>query len=196
MHIRLADRNDMKAVRAVYEPYVLHTNYTFEYEVPDVAEMQRRYDHVTEYFPWLVLEDTGETGGYAYAELAFARAAYQWNVDSAVYLKEDWQGQGAAQVLYGCLEDFLKRQGFYTIYALVTSANERSRCFHEKMGYEQEAVFHRTGYKRGEWLDVTWYTKRLKPVQDNPAATVAFRELPEPQVAEVLQHWNEKLVGR
>ena len=36
-----------------------------------------------------------------------------------------------------------------------------SIAFHEKMGYETAAHFHRCGYKAGMWYDMIWMEKML-----------------------------------
>ena len=56
---------------------------------PDAAEMARRLDAVLALCPWLcALDDTGAPIGYASASRRAERAACQWSVDAAVYVRQ------------------------------------------------------------------------------------------------------------
>ena len=92
------------------------TAYTFEYAVPTEAEFAARFERIHRFFPWLVWEENGRVTGYAYADRAFERAAYQWCADLSIYLSPDAQGKGVGRRLYGILEDFLRLQGYCVAY--------------------------------------------------------------------------------
>ena len=158
---------------AIYAPYITDTVITFEYTVPDEAEFARRFDAVTRVYPWLVWEEDGRILGYAYADRAFARAAYSWDADMSVYLDMNARGRGIGSKLYAKLEELLRGMGIHVCYALITASNAESRAFHEKHGYELEGLFRQSGFKSGAWHDLAWYTKRLVPAED-PG------EMPEP----------------
>ena len=102
--IRMARREDVPAMLEIYRPYILETAYTFEYSVPSLAEFTHRFDTIHARFPWLVWEENGEILGYAYADAAFVRAAYQWDADLSIYLKPEAKGQGGGRRLYEILE--------------------------------------------------------------------------------------------
>ncbi len=160
--IRTATLQDVPAILEIYRPYILETAYTFEYEVPSLEAFEQRFLTISREFPWLVWEDGGEVLGYAYAERPFARAAYQWDADLAIYLRRDCRGKGLGRKLYEQVEDILYRQGYHVLYAVVTSANLDSCRFHEAMGYEKTAEFTRCGWKFGQWYGTIWYEKRLQ----------------------------------
>ena len=66
--IRPAVASDIDAIRLIYAHHVQHGTGSFETEPPDHAEMTRRWGEVeARGLPWLVAEDSGEIGGYAYA---------------------------------------------------------------------------------------------------------------------------------
>jgi len=146
----------------IYRPYVTDTAITFEFDVPTLEEFTRRFQRISRDFPWLVWEEQGEVLGYAYGSRAFERAAYQWDADLSIYLRPDCRGRGIGRVLYQQLEDSLQKLGYHVVYALVTSANEDSCRFHRALGYREFARFERTGFKFGQWYDVTWFEKRLQ----------------------------------
>ena len=162
MGIRIAERADVEAMRQIYAPYVVNTAYSYEYEVPGYEEFLRRFDTLTERFPWLVWEEDGHLLGYAYASAPFTRAAYGWCAEPTVYLRPEARGKGIAARLYAVLEEILWRQGYQVLYALVCGENGPSRRFHEKQGYHKTAEFPGIGFKMGRWLSLIWYEKRQK----------------------------------
>jgi phosphinothricin acetyltransferase len=160
--IRFATKADVAAILNIYRPYILTTAYTFEYDVPSLEDFTKRFETISGEFPWLVWEENGEILGYAYGERAFVRAAYQWDADLAIYLRQDVLGKGIGKALYGVVEEILRRQGYFVAYGIVTTANAGSCAFHEAMGYEKAAEFHRCGFKFGQWHGTVWYEKRLR----------------------------------
>ena len=164
--IRIATEADVPAIRAIYAPYVRDTTVSFEYDVPGEAEFLERFRTVTRDFPWLVWEEGGEILGYTYACRPFERAAYSWCAESSVYLKPAAQGRGMGRKLYLALEEILKQQGYFVLYAWVTGENLTSVRFHEKMGYKISMELENCGYKFGRWCDLIWMEKRLKTVEN------------------------------
>ena len=159
--IREATLQDVPAMLEIYQPYVLQTAYTFEYEVPSLAEFTLRFRTITEQFPWLVWEENGNIRGYCYGARAFERAAYQWAADLSVYLRPDCRGQGIGRKLYEALEQDLRRQGYRLVYGIVTSENKASCKFHRAMGYHATAELPRCAWKFGNCYGITWFEKRL-----------------------------------
>lgn len=158
--IRFATEGDIPAILAVYAPYVLHTGYSFEYTVPTEEVFAQRFRHHTSYCPWLVWEENGQVLGYAYGAPAFERAAYQWCAEVSIYLAPQAQGRGIGKKLYEILEDIIFRQGYEVIYAIITSENDPSIAFHEKLGYAKCAEFPNCGIKFGRRLGTIWMEKR------------------------------------
>ena len=97
--IRMAGPDDATAILAIYEPFVRTTAVTFEYTVPPVAEMAERIRTVTTRWPWLVLDREDEVVAYAYASTWRSRAAYQWAVETTVYVHPAARRQGAQDKL-------------------------------------------------------------------------------------------------
>ena len=58
--LRLAGKRDAQGILNVYAPYIESTAITFEYEVPEINEFQKRIGIITNKFPWIVCEDDGE----------------------------------------------------------------------------------------------------------------------------------------
>lgn len=185
--IRLAQKEDVQDILNIYAPYIINSTATFEYEVPSLKDFTSRFERITNEFPWLVCEADGEVVGYAYAERAFERAAYQWNADLAVYIGPKYQRMGIAKRFYECLEKFLVLQGYYNVYTAVTGLNDASIRFHHSIGYEKFANFMNSGYKSGEWLDVIWFEKRLGEYQLDPKVPCPFPLLGKKLIQKVME---------
>lgn len=164
MSIRLACEADLPQILAIYAPYVLNTSYSLEYTVPTLEEFTQRFQQITQQFPWLVWEENGNVLGYAYGSLPFHRAGYRWDGEASIYLHPDAHRKGIGRVLYAALEEIMRRQGYQTLYAIITAANEGSVAFHQALGYHQTARFPHCGYKFGTWYDVLWLEKPLQSV--------------------------------
>lgn len=155
-NIRSITPEDAEATLAIYAPYILNTNISFEYEVPTVEEFKQRIATVTAAYPWLICEYEGEIVGYAYGGQHRARTAYKWSVESAIYMAEDFCGKGAGKLLYTKLFDILRQQGFVNVFAGMTLPNEKSEGLHKACGFRDIGVFEKIGYKNNQWHDVRW----------------------------------------
>lgn len=175
MQIRKAAIADAADIQAIYAPYVENTAITFEYDVPSSDEMAKRIEKTLEKYPYLVAEENGEILGYAYAGAFKERAAYDWAVETTIYVKMGCHGKGIGKTLYLALEDALKEMNILNACACIayteneddTLSNDSMR-FHEKMGYSLVGRFHQCGYKFGRWYDMIWMEKMLGEHSRNP----------------------------
>lgn len=166
MIVRTAKLSDAEDILSIYAPYVELTAITFEYDVPSLDEFKGRIEKTLEKFPYLVAEDEDGIVGYAYAGVFKGRAAYDWCVETTIYVKMNQRGRGIGKTLYGVLEQQLKEQGILNLNACISwvdSPNEylthQSPQFHEHLGYRKCAHFHQCGYKFGRWFDMIWMEK-------------------------------------
>ena len=159
--IRTATENDAEALLGIYAYYVEHTAITFEYEVPSVEEFRGRICRTLSRYPYLVSECGGEIVGYAYAGPFKERRAYDWAVETTVYVKEDMKKHGIVRALYEALEKTLAAQGILNLNACIAFPETEDEYlttdsvkFHEKMGFETAGRFHKCGCKFGRWYDM------------------------------------------
>lgn len=101
--IRIASVQDAEGLLKIYAPYVEKTAITFEYEVPTVAEFENRISRILERYLYLAAERDGELVGYAYAGPFKERAAYDWAVETTVYVRKDQKRTGIGRELYEML---------------------------------------------------------------------------------------------
>jgi phosphinothricin acetyltransferase len=169
VRIRLASPADGEAVAAIYGPAVAETAISFETTLPDRDEMARRIDETLRSYPWLVCEADGRTAGYAYATRHRVRGAYQWSVDTSVYIAEAFRRRNVGRGLYTSLFAILAAQGYFNAFAGIALPNPASVALHEAMGFEPIGVYRRVGYKLDRWHDVGWWQLALKPQEASPA---------------------------
>lgn len=168
MIIREANLNDAPALLRLYAPYVEHTAITFEYEVSTLEAFTQRMERVMRKYPYLVAESDQTPVGYAYASAFKERAAYQWAVETSIYVAEHRKREGIGCLLHEALEASLKEQGILNMNACITYAAREDEYlsldsvrFHTRMGYTRVAHFHQCGCKFGRWYDMIWMEKMI-----------------------------------
>lgn len=162
IQVRTVTINDVQELLDIYSYYVLNTTITFEYDTPSINEFTQRIQKITQKYPYLVATLDDEIIGYAYATSYKERAAYDWSVETTVYVKETYQGIGVGKALYTHLEHALKEMNIVNMLACITYPNPKSIEFHTKFGFEQVGHFHKVGYKFNEWRDIVWMQKSIK----------------------------------
>jgi phosphinothricin acetyltransferase len=174
--MRVATSDDAEAITAIYGPIVTSTAISFELEAPSVVEMRARIERTLPWLPWLVsLDKLGLINGYVYASKHRERAAYQWSVDTAAYVREDCRGRGIGQRLYQTLFNELLTLGYFQAFAVITLPNPASIALHEALGFRHLGVHRDAGYKLGRWHDVGWWQKTLQQPVAEPPLPKPFR---------------------
>lgn len=185
--IRLATPADAPAVLAIYAPIVADTPISFEWEVPSVPEMAIRIQKVLRDRPWLVYERAGELLGYVYASTFRERFAYRWSTEVSVYIRADARGCGLGRTLYSALFDVLRLQGYCTAIAGATVPNAATERLHESMGFTEIGRFPAAGFKFGQWHDVVFWRRLLRPLPDQPHELTPLNEIIS------TQDWNNAI---
>lgn len=175
--IRLATEADAENLLAIYTPYVTQTAITFEYEVPSVEAFRDRIRKTIKRYPYLVAEVNGQLLGYAYASAFKERAAYDWSVETSIYVKMGERRAGIGTRLYTTLEDLLKKQNIINVNACIAYPHPESERFHEKFGYKAVAHFTKCGYKMGHWHDMIWMEKMLGEHPMEPKEVIPIEKL-------------------
>jgi phosphinothricin acetyltransferase len=177
MRLRVADPEDGDALAGIYGPMVATTAVSFELDPPSGTEMGERVADTLPDHPWLVADTDDGVVGYAYAHRFHLRAAYDWSVETSVYVHPDHWRAGVGRSLYGGLIAILREQGYCRAVAGVTLPNPASVRLHERAGFRPVGVYHRIGWKLGGWHDVGMWELDLRPEPRPPTAPTAFRRL-------------------
>lgn len=87
MKIERVTKEDAGELLGIYAPYVEETAVSFEYEVPSVDEFAERISNISAKYPYIkAVDDDGVILGYAYAGAFKTRAAYDWSVETTIYI--------------------------------------------------------------------------------------------------------------
>ncbi|MEA4992622.1 MAG: N-acetyltransferase family protein [Oscillibacter sp.] len=166
--IRVATPEDAEALLRIYAPYVEKTAITFEYDVPTAREFAGRIEKTLKRYPYLVAEEDGQILGYAYAGPFHGRAAYDWAVETTVYIAQNAKRRGLGKRLYDALERALAAQNVLNLNASIAyPAGEDpyltrdSVEFHQRLGYRVVGRFSQCGYKFDRWYDMVWMEKHI-----------------------------------
>ena len=168
LKIRDVKLEDAKRLVEIYSPYVLNTAVSFEYKVPTVAEFEERIRNITKKYPYLVCETDGKIIGYVYASAYSSREAYNWTIDTSIYVDKDCRRSGVGSLLYKELEKRLKAIGIVNLLAGVAFIEKEdeylthdSPKFHLSQGYTEVAHMKTVGKKFDRWYDLIWYQKKI-----------------------------------
>lgn len=118
--IRIVEESDSKELLEIYAYYVEKTAITFEYEVPSIEAFGERIHKTLKRYPYLVSEKDGRLAGYAYAGPFKERRAYDWSVETTIYIAKDVRGHGLGKELYTALEHALALQNVINLNACIT----------------------------------------------------------------------------
>lgn len=184
MDIVPARAEDAPALLEIYAPYVRTTAVTFECDVPSVEEFRQRIETISAKYPYIKAVAQDDDGsmvlGYAYVSAFKGRAAYDWSVETSVYVRQDARRAGVGRALYAALERCLRAMGVQNMNACIAAIPESwqganpyltddSVRFHERMGFSLVGRFHSCASKFGEWFDMMWMEKLLGNHELNPA---------------------------
>ena len=163
--VRPAVLDDLPALTAIYNHYVVHTTITFDVKPFEPAERRAWFDDhaATGRHRLLVATDHGDVVGYATTSRWRAKAAYDSTVESSVYCRADALGRGIGTRLYGALFEALASEDVHQIVAGVAQPNDASVALHERFGFRRVGVFSSVGRKFNKYWDVAWFERPLKP---------------------------------
>ena len=186
LKIRTATIGDAEKILEIYAPYVEKTAVTFEYRIPTAEEFRKRIERTLARYPYLVAELGGKVAGYAYTGALKERAAYDWAVETSVYVGEGMRKSGIGSALYEKIEEISKIQRVQNLNACIAYTDDNdehltdaSVRFHEKVGFTRSGIFHRCGFKFGRWYDILWMEKMIGGHPTPPEKFIPFSEICE-----------------
>lgn len=176
MKIEKVNIEDASELLSIYAPYVRDTAITFEYDVPTLDEFKNRIIDISSRYPYLKAVENGEILGYTCARVFRSPKAYNWSVETSIYVKLGKHRMGIGKLLYNELEKSLKNMGILNLNACISvptkedkHLTDASYHFHKSMGYTLVGRFHNSGYKFNTWYDMIWMEKMIGEHNDNPS---------------------------
>ncbi len=193
MNIRPIKSADAQQVLDIYAPFITSSFVTFENIIPSLTDFSKRIEHISQQYPWLVATEGDQIAGYAYAGRYRDREAYQWMVESSIYMRPDFKGKKVAKRLYSALFELLKEQGICKVFAVISVPNAESVGFHEHMGFSGFATYRKVGFKLGTWKDVGWWELPLSEQDTGPTTPIPWSEMDRGQIDNILKRYNAEL---
>ena len=178
--IRIAKIEDADKLLKIYSYYVTNTAISFEWNVPSLQDFSERIENTLKKYPYIVAEinqnNQKKIIGYTYAGAFKTRTAYDWSVETSIYVDKDFRHCGVGKLLLERLEQLLQKQNFLNVNACIAFTEKESEYltngsykFHQKMGYTLVGTFHKCGYKFDQWFDMIWMEKIIgKHIQNQP----------------------------
>ncbi len=158
---RAATSDDLTAINAIYNHYVLHSTCTYQ-TVPSTAEERAQwFEAHGEKHPVIVVELGCTIIGWGSLSKLHQRQAFEHSVEDSIYLHHDHTGRGIGKMTLTELLRLAKRAGHHTMLGAICSDQTGSIALHERQGFERVARFHEVGYKFDRWLDLVWMQKML-----------------------------------
>jgi phosphinothricin acetyltransferase len=172
--VRAATLDDLEALTAIYNHYVINSTITFDLHPFTVAERRRWFDDHAESGPHRLLVATDEHGScaaYSTSSRWRPKPAYDTTVEVSVYCRPDARGRGWGTALYRELFTTLLQEDVQTIVAGISLPNEASVALHRSFGFRPVGVFHAVGRKFGQFWDVAWFERSLRLESDRPSSS-------------------------
>ncbi len=159
--VRLAERRDAEAIRAIYNLEVAESTVTFDLVPRTLDEQVEWINAHSGAHPAVVADEDGEVVGFGSLSPFKERPAYSPTVEDSVYVRRDRRGQGIGRLL---LEDLLRLavdHGFHTVMARIVGNHEASIALHVTCAFELVGTEREVGRKFGHWLDVVEMQRML-----------------------------------
>jgi L-amino acid N-acyltransferase YncA len=162
IEVRLVERRDAEAIRAIYNLEVSESTVTFDLVPRTLDEQVDWIDRHSGGHPAVVaLGDGDEVVGFGSLSPYRDRPAYNPTVEDSVYVRRDMRGRGVGRVLLDELVRLAAAQGFHSMIARIVGGHAASIALHEACGFETVGTEHEVGRKLGRWLDVLLMQRML-----------------------------------
>jgi len=168
MQIRLMEADDCGDVASVLNHAIMNGVAHFGTASTDAKAIKEDWLATRRSYPWLIAtSDDGKFVGFAKASSWKTRNAYDWTVESGVYIVDGAQGKGIGRALYERLFGILREQGYRIVLAGVSVPNPGSEKLHESVGFRVVGDIDPAGYKLGRWVSVRLYQLLLNACDDS-----------------------------
>lgn len=156
--IRLARKEDIPALREIYNEEIRHYTATFDDVEKSLSDREAWFQEHTGKYILLVYEEGSEVLGYASLSCYRPRGAFSRTAEISLYVNRNYLHQGIGTALMEEILSRAKREGnFDEILSLITSSNIPSIRLHEKFGFTLVGKLKNVGVKFGEKLSIDVY---------------------------------------
>jgi L-amino acid N-acyltransferase YncA/DNA-binding transcriptional ArsR family regulator len=154
--VRPLEGGDWAAVRRIYAEGIATGDATFETEVPERRELDRRWlpDH-----RWVADLD-GQVVGWTALTPVSARPVYAGVAESSIYVAEGLRGGGIGRALIHKQVTAADAAGLWTLQTAIFPENRAAIALHQSAGYRTLGLRERIGRHHGVWRDTVFLERR------------------------------------
>ena len=161
--IRGASIEDAVAIMQIWNNNISNTFNTFNSRIKTETEIiDKILESTKNRFGFFVSECQGEVMGFATYFQFRNGVGYEKTLEHTIVISDNKQRLGLGRALMNKILEDAKTKDFQSIFAGVSSLNNKAVKFHESLGFKVVAELPRVGYKFGTWLDLTLMQKFLQ----------------------------------
>ena len=161
--IRGASIEDAVTIMQIWNNNISNTFNTFNSRIKTETEIiEKILESTKKRFGFFVGECQGEVIGFATYFQFRNGVGYEKTLEHTIVISDNKQRLGLGRAIMNKILDDAKTKDFQSIFAGVSSLNNKAVKFHESLGFKVVAELPRVGYKFGTWLDLTLMQKFLQ----------------------------------
>ena len=165
VRVRAASLDDLAALTAIRNHYIVHTHITFDTEPYDPVNCVPWFEEHCDgkrYRTFVACDPAGRVIGYAATGRFRPKAAYETTVEVSIACLPEAAGKGVGSLLYSTLFDAIANEDIHRIVAGIAQPNPASVALHRRFGFTPVGNFSEVGRKFGRYWDVAWFERPLK----------------------------------
>lgn len=160
--VRKANLSDLPSLVEIFNFYVLNSNATFGTEVHTEEGRRPWFEGYGEgRYRLLVAEGNGGILGYASSSPYRPGRAFEFTVETSIYLHPQKRAAGTGSKLYAALFELLAAEPVHLAVAGIAQPNPASVALHRKFGFEEVGTFKEYAQKNDVWISSTWFQKLM-----------------------------------
>ncbi len=160
LNIRCAKTDDIEEINNIFNYAIKNTNYNLRETARSAAEAYEWFNrHTEENYPVIVAELNNKVVGWASLSHFREYSGYDCTAEVSVYISKEHRHKGIGIRLVSELERIAKR--FHTLIAVIVDNNTASISLHSRCGFIPMCTFRELAFKNGEYISVTFMTKKL-----------------------------------
>ena len=162
MIIRRAERNDVPAMREIFNDVLRNSNSIYREEEVDLAERYAWFDEKMEHgYPLFGAYEGDKLIGYAGYGSWRAAQGYRKTVELTIYVDNKYRGTGVGSLLMQTIIDQAKLDGYHVMLGAIDADNKGSIEFHKRFGFTETARMPEVALKNGQWLNLVFMQLNL-----------------------------------
>ena len=162
MIIRRAERDDVPAMREIFNEVLRNSNSIYREEEVDLAERYTWFDEKMEHgYPLFGAYEGDKLIGYAGYGSWRAAQGYRKTVELTIYVDNKYRGTGVGSLLMQTIINQAKSDGYHVMLGAIDAENKGSIEFHKRFGFIETARMPEVALKNGQWLNLVFMQLNL-----------------------------------